>query len=132
MNTQQTNAKTVNQIFRERHSKYWVDNYPCSDWGPILKWVDLFTIFAKPGYEPGVVEIGKKGEVGKEENYIYIQSKVGGVLVYEKQDGSVHYICEEQMTICASFKQAGFDCTEGEIDTVEKMQHIFAIADSYL
>lgn len=128
---EQTAEKTVGEIFTERHTGYWRDNYPVSDWNSPSP-QSLHDMFISLGMRPGYVEVGKFGPVTAQVDYIFIQSKVGGFFMYKQPDGSVHYVCEEQHAICASFKRQGFNGTTGEIDTAEKMGHIFAIPDSYL
>lgn len=130
MNTQQIKpASTVSEIFDSRFKSY-------RKWTNILGSTveKLFKHYAEVAisFSPGWVETGNFNRWQEDIRYILIQSKVGKIMVYCKPDETIHYICEEDMAICHSFKCAGFNGTSGQIDTVDKLNHIFAIPDSYL
>ena len=126
------NASTNNDVafvFDARYAAYVSMGNNWSDFTGMI--TDLFQKFVSICFDNGSVELGRCGDEEKVE-YLLITSKVGKFLMYREFDGTVRYICEERFSICQTAREAGFGETSGVIDTVKKINHIFAIPDSYL
>lgn len=95
-----------------------------------------YTPFKAPTIPVGVAYGSKPGDVvcGKYDGgfFITILSKVGNVTLYNTHvTDPVHWVCEEEYSICQSAKDAGFGETSGQIQSIKQLEHIFLIADSY-
>lgn len=91
----------------------------------------LLETFMRCGFSTGTVETGECGGIYKAP-YILVVTKAGCIMVYQQQDGSLHYFCEDSYAACSSAKMNGFGQTVGTVITSEQLDHFFAIADSYL
>lgn len=91
----------------------------------------LFPSLARCNFNVGTIQTGEVG-VGEDKcEYILAQTKVGAIMVYQKNDLSVHYFCEESFAMCESAKANGFGETAGSITTLDQIEHILSVIDSY-
>lgn len=119
-------------IFRDRFDRYHKGHYSnvtWSDFGGEIK--TLFPTLSKINFDIGSIHLGQCGDEVKIQ-YCMIFTKVGAVMVYENTDGSFHYFCDESFAVCSTALGAGFGQTSGPVETVEQLNHFFAISDSYL
>jgi hypothetical protein len=61
--------------------------------------------------------------------FMLVMSKIGYFLMTENADGTIHYLCPEYFYTSASLK--GMFKARGTMDTLEMLERIFAIPDSY-
>lgn len=113
----------ASRIFHNRYNHYRTANW--SEFGG--KFETLPASLFKIDFVNGSVMAGLCDEV----EFILITSKIGKFMMYRRADGVIHYITEEQFSICHSAKNAGFGNTTGIIATEQQINHIFAIPDSY-
>lgn len=121
--------KDVAHIFDARYAAYGSMGNNWSDFSGSI--TDLFQKLAKVSFEIGSVELGRCGDDEKVP-FMLITSKVGKIMLYREFDGTVHYLCEECFSICQTVRNAGLSETSGIVDTVGKINYVFAIPDSYL
>lgn len=119
----------IKEIFDDRYEQYR-HSHPHFD-----KWMAPETVLEQPinaAIPIGGIQYGQCGITTASE-YILINSKVGKFMMYSMPDNTIHYICEHSFAVCDTLKQRGFSGeTTGIIDTVDKINHIFKIPDSYL
>lgn len=60
-----------------------------------------------------------------------IKTKVGMFSMFRLYDGNVHYRAENSLALCSSWKRHGL-AAGGIVETLDQMNHIFEISDSYL
>jgi hypothetical protein len=93
---------------------------------------DLYKSLLNIPFAIGSVEIGTVGDVhgGDYHRFILINSKTGKIMVYK--DGSqIRYITEDQYSVCATARAAGYTSNEGTVETYAMLEHLFKIPDSY-
>lgn len=116
----------VNPVARIFHNRY--NHYRTANWSEFNgKFETLPASLFKLDFANGSVMAGLCDDV----EFILITSKVGKFMMYRRADGVVHYITEEQFSICHSARNAGFGNVTGTIVTEQQINHIFAIQDSY-
>lgn len=119
-------------IAQDSEYKFRFDKYSKASWSDFTgKIDDLFTGLSKIDFGIGSVQVGQCGDAEKTE-FIMVFTAFGAIMMYRKPVGSFHYFCDESFSIRYDAQKAGFISTSGEIKTVEQMNHVFAIADSYL
>jgi len=77
------------------------------------------------------LEVGQMQSVysfGGYEGFL-LKTKTGNLMVF-RLASAIMYQAEDSLAICQSWKKAGLG-SEGVVQTLEQLQHIFAIPDSY-